>query len=107
MRRLTWLGWILALSPIAAFALLAILHPIGDPQDSGSLLVRFLDCQGTYWMRHAILLPPPLLLAGTFLLSLAWLRRRIPSARAGAVVGLTLLGLWSLAMLVPLLIHVN
>jgi Na+/proline symporter len=107
MRRLTWLGWILTLAPVAAFALLAILQPMGDPQDSGSLLVRFLDYQGTYWMRHAILLPPPLLLAGAFLLSLAWRRRRTPGARAGAVAGLILLGLWSLVMLVPLLIHVN
>ncbi len=107
MRRLTWLGWILALAPVAAVALLAILHPTGDPQDSGSLLVRFLDYQGTYWMRHAIPVPPPLLLAGTFLLSLVWLRRRLPSARAGAIAGLMLLGLWSLAMLAPLLVHVN
>ncbi len=106
-RRLTWLGWILVLAPIAAFALLGILHPIGDPQDSGSLLVRFLDYQGTYWMRHAIPLPPPLLLAGTFLLSLIWLRRRTPSARAGAVASLILLGLWSLVMLVPLLLDVD
>ncbi len=107
LRRLTWLGWILVLAPIAAFALLGILHPIGDPQDSGSLLVRFLDYQGTYWMRHALPLPPPLLLAGTLLLSLIWLRRHIRSARAGAVAGLLLLGLWSLVMLVPLLLHVN
>ncbi|MCL5281973.1 MAG: hypothetical protein M1376_18925 [Planctomycetes bacterium] len=107
MRRLTRLGWILVLAPSAAFALLGILHPMGDPQDSGSLLVPFLDYQGTYWMRHAIPLPPPLLLAGTFLLSLVWLRCRIRSARAGAVAGLILLGLWSLAMLVPLLLRVN
>ena len=107
MRRLTWLGWILVLAPIAAFALLGTLHPTGDPQDSGSLLVRFLDYQGTYWMRHALPLPPPLLLAGTFLLSLVWLRHRTRGARAGAIAGLILLGLWSLVMLVPLLLHVN
>ncbi len=95
------------LAPIAAFALLGILHPIGDRQDSDSLLVRLLDYQGTYWMRHALPLPPPLLLAGTFLLSLVWLRRRTRSARAGAVAGLILLGLWSLVMLLPLLLHVN
>ena len=107
MKRLIWIGVLLEVSPLLAFVLLGVLHPIGDPQDSGSLLLRVLDYQGTYWMRHAIPVPPPLLLAGASLLIPLWLRSRSTSALAGAVAGVVLLGLWSLIMVVPLLIHVT
>jgi hypothetical protein len=107
MKKLVWIGLFLEISPVLAFALLALLHPIGDPQESGNLLVRVLDYQGTYWIRHAIPVPPPLLLAGVCLLILLWLRSRLASALAGSIAGIVLLGLWSLIMVVPLFVHVN
>ena len=108
MKRLVWIGVVLEVSPLLAFVLLGVLHPIGDPQDSGNLLVRVLDYQGTYWTRHGIPMPPPLLLAGACLLILLWLRSRLASALAGAIAGIVLLGLWSMIMVVvPLLLHVN
>ena len=97
----------LEISPLLAFALLAILHPVGDPQTSSSLLVRFLDYQGTYWIRHVIPVPPPLLITGTGFSILLWLRYHCASALAGVIVGIVLLGLWSMIMVVPLLVHVN
>ena len=36
-------GWLLVLSPVLAFGALAVLHPLGDPQESGNNLVRLLD----------------------------------------------------------------
>lgn len=107
MKKLFWIGVLLEVSPLLAFVLLSVLHPMGDPQDSGSLLVRVLDYQGTYWMRNAIPMPPPLLLSGACLFFLLWLRSRLASALAGAIAGVVLLGLWSLIMVVPLLVHVN
>ena len=107
MKRFIWLSLILEISPLLTFALLTILHPIGDPQASGNLLIRFLDFQGTYWMRQAIPVPPPLLIAGTCLSIVLWLRYRLTSAMVGVISGIVLLGLWSLIMVVPLLIHVN
>ena len=107
MKKLMWIGLFFEISPLLAFVLLGVLHPIGDPHESRSLLVRVLDYQGTYWMRNAIPMPPPLLLAGACLLILLWLRSRLASALAGAIAGVVLLGLWSLIMVVPLLVHVN
>jgi hypothetical protein len=107
MKKLAWIAVLLEVSPLLAFALLAVFHPIGDPQKSGDLLVRVLDYQGTYWMRHAIPLPPPLLLAGTGLSVLLWMRSRLTVALAGAIAGMVALALWSLVMIVPLLVHVH
>jgi hypothetical protein len=93
--------------PPVAFAVLAFLHPVGDPQKSGDALVRFLDFQGTYWIREGILVPPPLLVVG-FILSaiLAW-KWQVPIARAGFFGGLILLSCWALIMVVPFMIHVH
>jgi len=93
--------------PLVAFAVLAVLHPVGDPQTSKDVIVRFLDFQGTYWVREGILVPPPLLALG-FILSaiLAW-RGKALIARVGFFVGLIFLSFWALMMVVPLLIHVN
>ena len=107
MKKLVWLGVLLEVAPLMAFVLLGVLHPIGDPQDSGNLLVRVLDYQGTYWMRNAIPVPPPLLVVGACLLILLWRRSRSVGALAGAIAGVVLLSLWSLIMIVPLLVHVN
>ena len=107
MKTVSWFAFILVLSPLLAFGCLVFLHPVGDPQESPNLFIRFLDFQGTYWMRHAIPVPPPLLVAG--LLVSVFLVRRFHSKTAwvGTVVGFVLLGLWSLIMVVPLLVHVN
>jgi hypothetical protein len=107
MKTISWFGLILVVSPLLAFGCLVFLHPVGDPQESPNLFIRFLDFQGTYWMRHAIPVPPPLLVAG--LLVSVFLVRRFHSKTAwvGTVVGFVLLGLWSLIMVVPLLVHVN
>lgn len=107
MKKLVWIGLFLEVSPVLAFALLAVMHPLGDPQESGNLLVCFLDYQGTFWIRRAIPVPPPLLLAGVCLLVPVWVRSRSAIALAGSLAGIALLGLWSLIMVVPLLIHVN
>ena len=107
MKRLTWFALVLEISPLIAFGFLAIVHPVGDPQSSPNLLVRLLDFQGTYWMRNAIPVPPPLLVAGLLLSGLLWWRHRFPTALIGTVVGVVLLGFWSLIMIVPLLIHVS
>jgi hypothetical protein len=107
MRKLVWIGLFLEVSPVVAFALLAVLHPVGDPQESGSRLIRLLDYQGTFWIRRGMPVPPPLLLAGVCLLIPLWRRSRSSSALAGSIAGIVLLGLWSLMMIVPLLIHVN
>ena len=107
MKKISWFALILEISPLVSFAVLALLHPVGDPQDSHNLLVRILDFQGTYWMRHAIPVPPPLLIAGLLLSVVLWWRVRFPAARVGTVVGIVLLGLWCLIMVVPLLVHVN
>ena len=98
---------LLEVSPFLAFASLAVLHPVGDPQEAGSFLVRLLDYQATYWMRNALPVPPPLLALGTGLALYAWLRWRTTCSRVGLVIGGGLLLLWGLVMLVPLLLHVN
>jgi hypothetical protein len=108
MRKLTCpLVLFLEISPLLAFGLLAVLHPVGDPQESGSLLVRLLDYQGTYWMRNALPVPPPLLVLGAGVAIYAWFRQRSTCALVGMIVGCVLLVLWGLVMLVPLLLHVN
>ena len=107
MKKISWFVLILEISPLVSFAVLALLHPVGDPQGSHNLLVRVLDFQGTYWMRHAIPVPPPLLIAGLLLSVVLWWRVRFTAARVGTVVGIVLLGLWCLIMVVPLLVHVN
>ena len=107
MKKISWFALILEISPLVSFAVLALLHPVGDPQKSHNLLVRILDFQGTYWMRHAIPVPPPLLIAGLLLSAVLWWRFRFTAARVGSVVGIVLLGLWCLMMLVPLLVHVH
>jgi hypothetical protein len=107
MKKLSWFALVLELSPLLAFGFLAIVHPVGDPQSSPKLLVRLLDFQGTYWMRNAILVPPPLLVVGWLLSGLLWWRLRFPTALVGTVLGIVLLGFWSLIMVVPLLVHAN
>jgi hypothetical protein len=107
MKTLSWFALVLVISPLLAFGCLAAMHPIGDPQQSGSLLVRLLDLQGTYWIRNGIPVPPPLLVAGLPACGFLWWRTRFPSVLAGTVVGIALLGLWALMMVVPLLVHVN
>jgi len=107
MKKLTWLGLFLEATPILAFALLAMIHPIGDPQKSGHLFVRILDYQGTFWIRQALPVPPPPLLAGVCLLIPVWLRDRSHLAGGGLLAGGALLGLWTLIMIIPLLVHVN
>jgi hypothetical protein len=94
-------------APLVAFAPLAVLHPVGDPQESKDVIVRFLDFQGTYWIRAGILFPPPLLALG-FIVSaiLAW-KGKSEIAHFGSLIGLILLSCWALLMIVPLLIHVN
>lgn len=74
MRKLVWIGLILEVSPALAFLLLVVLHPVGDPQDSGNMFVRILDYQGAFWIRKAIPVPPPLLFAGVCLLFPIWLK---------------------------------
>ena len=107
MKTISWVGLILVVSPLLAFGCLSFLHPVGDPQESPSLLIRLLDFQGTYWVRHTIPVPPPVLIAG-LLVSVFLLRRfHFKTARVATVVGFVLLGLWSLIMVVPLLVHVN
>jgi hypothetical protein len=107
MKKLTWFALVLEISPLLAFGCLAFLHPVGDPQDSHSVLVRMLDFQGTYWIRNAIPVPPPLLIAGLLISAFLWWRHHFASALAATVVGIVMLGLWSLIMAVPLLVHVN
>jgi hypothetical protein len=107
IRKISWFAQILEISPLVAFAVLAFLHPVGDPQESHNLLIRILDFQGTYWMRNAIPVPPPLLIAGLLLSVVLWWRVRFTVARIGTVMGIVLLGLWCLIMVVPLLVHVN
>jgi len=107
MTALAVLALLLELSPLLAFGCLAVLHPVGDPQASASLLVRLLDYQGTYWLRHGLPVPPPLLVIG-FLTSLAlWWRDPSGVARIGTRLGLWFLGFWALIAVVPLLVHVN
>ena len=107
MRHSGWFALILEFLPLFAFGLLAFLSPVGNPQESQNLLVRVLDFQASYWMRNAIPVPPPLLIAGLLLSAFLWKRHRLPVAQFGMVVGLVFLGLWCLIMLVPLLVHVN
>lgn len=107
MKALSWLALLLQISPLLAFACLAFLHPVGDPQNSPSAMVRILDFQGTYWIRNAIPLPPPLLVVGALVSVLLWWRHRFPVALTGSVLGIALLGLWGMTMVAPLLIHVN
>jgi hypothetical protein len=107
MKLLSWFGLILVVSPLFAFGSLAVLYPVGDPQDSHNMLIRMLDFQGTYWMRNSIPVPPPLLLAGFVLSLILRKRHHLSSAKAGTILGYILLGLWSLIMVVQLLIHVN
>jgi hypothetical protein len=107
MKKISWFALILEISPLVSFAVLALLHPVGDPQRSHNLLVRILDFQGTYWMRHAIPVPPPLLIAGLLLSAILWWKVGFTAARVGTVVGIILLGLWCFIMIVPLLAHVN
>jgi hypothetical protein len=107
MKKIGWFALILESSPLVSFAVLALLHPVGDPQESHNLLVQILDFQGTYWLRHAIPVPPPPLLAGLLLSVFLWRRFHFASARVGTVVGIVLFGLWCLIMVVPLLVHVN
>ena len=107
MKKLIWVALVLELFPLFAFAALALLHPVGDPQESHSLLIRLLDFQGTYWMRNARPVPPPLLIAGLLISLFLWRRQRSAVVLVGAVVGIGLLGFWSLIMIVPLLVQVN
>jgi hypothetical protein len=107
MKKFAWLGPLLEVSPLFAGILLALLHPLGDPQDSPSFFVRLLDYQGTYWLRNAIPVPPPLLLAGLLVCTLAWWRSGSKIALGGLVAGILMLGFWGLMMLIPLLVHVN
>ncbi len=107
MRTLSRLALFLEISPLLAFGCLGFLHPVGNPQKSHSLLVRMLDFQGTYWMRNAIPAPPPLLVTGLLISAILWWRHHFKSARAGTMVGIVLLGLWSFIMGIPLLVHVN
>jgi len=107
MKKISWFALILEISPLLAFGVLAFLHPVGDPQKSHNLLVRILDFQGTYWIRNAIPVPPPLLIAGLLLSVFLWWRFGFTTARVGTVAGILLLGLWCLIMVVPLLVHVN
>ena len=107
MRHSGWFALILEFLPLFAFCLLAFLSPVGNPQESHIMLVRVLDFQASYWMRNAIPVPPPLLIAGLLLSVFLWKRHRLPGAQFGIVVGLVFLGLWCLIMLVPLLVHVN
>jgi hypothetical protein len=88
MRKVSWFALILEISPLLALGGLASLYPVGDPQKSHNLLVRILDFQGTYWMRHAIPVPPPLLIAGLLLSVVLWWRFRFTAARVGTVVGI-------------------
>jgi hypothetical protein len=107
MKKLSWFALALEITPLLAFGCLGFLHPVGDPQESPSVLVRVLDFQGTYWVRNAIPVPPPLLIAGVLASVLLWWRHRFTSACAGTVVGIALLGLWSIIMVIPLLVQVN
>ena len=107
MKQLRWFALLLEISPLLAFTFLAIVYPVGDPQNSPSSLVRVLDFQGTYWIRNGIPVPPPLLVVGLLLASSLWWRHRFSTALAGTVVGLVLLGFWSLIMIVPLFVRVN
>ena len=81
MKKLSWLALALEIFPLLGFGCLGFLHPIGDPQKSHSLLVRMLDFQGTYWMRNAMPVPPPLLIAGLLLSAFLWWRGRFANAR--------------------------
>jgi hypothetical protein len=107
MKTLSWLALILIISPIFAFGCLMVLYPVGSPEKSPNALARMLDLQATYWIRNAIPVPPPLLVVGLMLSAFLWWRHGLPSAVAGTVVGVVLLGFWTLIMLVPLLLHVN
>ncbi len=107
MKRWVGLALVLEIAPLIAFGLLAMLHPVGDPQKSGRLFVRFLDFQGTWWIRHGIPMPPPLLFAGNCLSIVVWLRYRSRPAAAAAVLGMTLMAFWALTMLAPILIYVE
>ncbi len=107
LQTLSWLGLILVLSPLGALTLLAVLHPVGDPQRCDSLLLRILDYQGSYWIREAIPVPPPLLSVGVLISVLVRRRHRISVAQAGAIAGAILLSLWAVIMLIPLLFHVH
>lgn len=102
-----WLALALVLSPLIAFGCLALLHPIGDPQRSPSVLVRILDFQGTYWIRNGLFVPPPLLVPGLLASFGLWWRTRLVCPLIGTVVGGVLLGLWAIMMVVPLLVHVH
>lgn len=107
MKGLARLAVLLEIVPLAAFGCLGILHPVGDPQDSTSRLVRGLDFQGTYWIRNGVPVPPPLLIAGLLLSIFLWRRRKFAAARTGTRIGIVLLGVWALIMLIPWLVHVN
>lgn len=107
MQKVSWFALALIVSPLGAVAALAVLHPLGDPQDSASPPVRMLDFQATYWLRHALPVPPPLLVAGLLLALVAWWRARGAPALVACLAGILLLVLWALVMLVPLLVHVN
>lgn len=107
LKALSWLGLILALSPLGALALLAVLPPVDDLQHSGSIPPRILDFQGSYWIREAIPVPPPQLLVGVLISVLVNKRHRSAVAQTGTMVGAILLSLWAAVMLIPLLVHVN
>lgn len=97
--------WALVLSPLVGFLVLAVLHPVGDPQTADNGLVRCLDFLGTYGVRTGAFWPPPLTVVGTFVAFA--IRKKTPAARGAAWVGAGLLALWGFVMLVPYLIHVN
>ncbi|TXH21802.1 MAG: hypothetical protein E6Q99_09560 [Elusimicrobia bacterium] len=105
MKKLVALGWLLVLSPALAFVVLAMAHPVGDPQSSASGVVRLLDFLGTYWVRQGVFIPPPLLAVGEAIA--LGLYRRTPSARPLAWTGGVFLALWLVLMGIPFLIHVN
>lgn len=107
MKLWLWLGIVLEASPLAAFCLLTALQPTGDPQNSSLALVRYLDFLGTYGIRNAVPLPPPLLVIGILLCAWVWRQQGSGLARISTLAGLLLLGLWGLMMAALLLIHVN
>jgi len=91
------LALILELCPVAAFFLMRVLSPSGDPQ-MGPPFVRFLDFQGSFWIRNEYFFPPPLLAIGfaaaVYSLYAEQTRARIPVLVGGLLLAIWLFILW-------------
>ncbi len=108
MKKLGLLSLFLVLLPIFSFiGLLFLAPPVGNPQDSESLVVKLLDYQITYFMREKMPFPPPLPAIGLAISLFLWKRHNIETARIAAHVGLLLLGFWLMISIVPLMIHIG